>query len=141
MTILTRERILAAIGAILLGVLVLFAAEASGQTPNSSTPKPPQTATVRQERRFRLDWTDGIYWMGSIADVASSQGHREGNPFLRNPNGGLSTGKAFAIKGGLFGALKALDYFYPEHPRVMRWTKIIIGGAFAAVAVHNTRVK
>ena len=91
------------------------------------------------ERRFRLDWADGVYWSGATCDLGSSIGKREANPLWRDNDGIFSPGKNFAFKAGFFGAFKGLEAHYrsPKERRIIRWVKVGAGIAYGIISVHN----
>jgi hypothetical protein len=93
------------------------------------------------KKHFRVDVGDAVYWGGAFADLATSLGQKEGNPVLQNSAGHISMGKGLAMKGGVYAAIKTMEYFYPERPKVTMWFKIAVGGAFGALAFHNSRMK
>ena len=114
--------------------LLLLALTASAQTAPDAC-----ALSVKQSGRAFLDAGDAAYWGGAIADVSTSIGKRELGVF-RQADGTFAPGPNLALKGGLWGALKVLEWKYPERRRTLLWFKVGIGVAFGVVAVHNARV-
>lgn len=107
-----------------------------------SPPEPKQVSKpIVLPKKFRLDWGDFTYWAGSFADVASSVGKREANPLLRNPDGRFSVGKGLALKGGVYGAIKVIEYYHPQNRRAMLWFKFGVGVVYGCIAARNFGVK
>jgi hypothetical protein len=93
------------------------------------------------KKHFRVDVGDAVYWGGAFADLGTSLGQREGNPVLQNSAGRISMGKGLAMKGGIYAAVKTVEYFYPERPKATMWFKIGVGVAYGCIAFHNSRMK
>src|SRR5690348_15421332 len=80
----------------------------------------------------------------TIADMQSSMGRQEANPFLASPNGQFS-GRGMALKGAGVGAMLGVQYFMlRKNPHAAKYAA---GANFAAaaltgtIAVHNHMVK
>jgi hypothetical protein len=80
----------------------------------------------------------------TIADMQSSVGRQEGNPFLASQNGQFS-GRGIALKGAGVGAMLGVQWLMlRKHPRA---DKYAAGANFAAsaltgaIVVHNHMVK
>lgn len=80
--------------------------------------------------------TSVIYWGGTAADIASSQGKDfyEGNPRFRSADGGLNTGRAVTVAVGIYAATVALEKKFPFAMAVLR---SIVGIGRGGVAWTN----
>src|SRR5262245_31779634 len=99
------------------------------------------TIHAQEKPKFRLDAGDAAFWAGSATDIATSVGKREAGVF-HNEQGRFAVGPNLAMKGGIWGAFKLLEWKYPERRRTIMWTKIAAGSAFFCVGFfHNRGVK
>jgi len=99
-----------------------------------------------QDRRHNKLWRISAAVLGAvtIADMQSSMGRQEANPFLASQNGQFS-GRGLALKGAGVGAMLGVQYLMlRKHPQA---DKYAAGANFAAAAltgaivVHNHMVK
>ena len=98
-----------------------------------------------QERHGKL-WRISAAVLGAvtIADMQSSMGRQEANPFLASQNGQFS-GRGMALKGAGVGAMLGVQWLMLR--RNPQAAKYAIGANFAATAltgaivVHNHMVK
>ena len=99
-----------------------------------------------EERRHNKLWRISAAVLGAvtIADMQSSMGRQEANPFLASQNGQFS-GRGIALKGAGVGAMLGVQYLMlRKHPQA---DKYAAGANFAAAAltgaivVHNHMVK
>ncbi len=99
-----------------------------------------------EERRHTKLWRISAAVLGAvtIADMQSSMGRQEANPFLASQNGQFS-GRGLALKGAGVGAMLGVQYLMlRKHPHA---DKYAAGANFAAAAltgaivVHNHMVK
>src|SRR5262245_49626292 len=127
-------------------LLLLMAATAQAQSPSSqasttrtTTLTVPAVATGSKST-FRFDLGDAAYWGGAALDTASSLGKRELSPLFRDERGIYRPGANLALKGGVWGGIKLLEWKYPERRRTWLWLKIGVGIAYGAVAAHNWQV-
>lgn len=82
-------------------------------------------------------WTSSaIYWIGTGADIASSQGKGfyEGNSRFRDGSGGLATGKNLVVSGGIYAVTVLLEKKWPMPMAVLR---SIVGIGRGGVAWTN----
>lgn len=106
----------------LVPAIALLAVSAAAQTP-------------KQPFCDRKCWASiSIYSGGSAADLCSSVGLREKNPFMRRSDGTFSPWKGVALKS----AGLALT-FAPQkkHPRAMFWIRTLMGVADVGIAWRN----
>ena len=79
----------------------------------------------------------------NAADLATSWGRREGNPFLASSNSQFGPQSA-ALKGAFTGVSLVIQWFALRHnPRLYRglaWTNFTLAGGISAVAIRNTTV-
>src|SRR5262245_61603224 len=98
-------------------VILALSGGAFAQSPSSSKPEP------KPKPKFSLDAGDAAFWAGSAFDVATSTGNREAGP-IRDSKGIFAPGPDLALKGGMWGCFKLLEWKYPERRRTIMWTKI-----------------
>lgn len=119
----------------LLVVLGLFSAQAEDLAPRFTV-----------ERHHSKLWTFSAALLGAvtIADMQSSLGRQEANPFLASQNGQFS-GRGMALKGLMVGGVVGVQWLMlRNHPQA---SKYAAGANFAATAltgaavIHNHMVK
>ena len=87
-------------------------------------------------------WTLGALVATNAADLSTSVGRPETNPFLRGPDGRFSTRRGFAIKSAAIGGLALTEWLLirkqPELHKPFTVVNGIAAGVVAGVAVQNT---
>ena len=111
----------------------------------SKSSKPSEAIKPMEKQRANtyMYLGDLAYWAGAGMDLASSAGQREANPVFLGSDGKFQAGKNLAFKGGLFAALKILDWKYqkPSERKALFITKMLIGAGFGALAARNFSVR
>jgi hypothetical protein len=91
----------------------------------------------KSDRRFSLDAGDAVYWIGNGLALHSSIGKREVNPLFSGEGGRFTTGRATGFIVGAWGVMKWMEYQWPEHRRLLFWTKLVVGAGQAAFVPNN----
>jgi hypothetical protein len=122
---------------VLLVVLGLFSAQAHAED---------MAPRFSEEHHHSKLWTVSAAMLAAvtIADVQSSIGRQEANPFLASPNGQFS-GRGLALKGLTVGGVVGVQWLMlRKHPQPAKYAA---GANFAATAltgaavIHNHMVK
>ena len=103
----------------------------------------------RSRRRWKKAWIGS--WVAfaavNVIDAHSSTGHGEANPFLRGSDGRFSSGRAFAVKGGLgAGFFLWQQHMIRKNPernyyKSFTFANTAVVGGMGAVAAHNYTLK
>ena len=98
------------------------------------------TADAGERMKTLARWSRIALVAASAADVASSYGHQELNPFLRSRDGRFGV-RGVSIKLGVLGAWMLIQRRIGHEEPTVVWSNFAASAVLGAVAARNWRVR